>query len=202
MDNSAGGRLRAQLAFGLCLLLAYALGGCGAEPDVEKPAPGRSWTNPVTGLRVEMPRGWRSSPAHARKGAKSIGFFKPKPQQVLASAYTHVSLHFEEVAGDSGMALDAFARNFVAVLESWDGEVGAVEKGREGPWAWARLQARVPLKGREPQRLLTRIWTADQSRYWYAVVEAPWGDSTTIVRAEPLLERLQGTFAAKVESVP
>ena len=95
-----------------------------------------------------------------------------------------------------------FAQNFAAVLESWDGEVGAVEKGREGPWAWARLQASVPLKGREPQRLSARIWTADQTRYWYAVVEAPWSDSLTVTRAEPLLERLQGTFSAKDESAP
>ena len=191
-------RLRAPRLF-LCqfLLLSYTLVGCAPDEAATKAAPGRAWTNPITGDEVQMPEGWRSSPAHARKGQKSIGFFKPKPQLVLASAYTHVSLHYEEIAGADGMPLDEFAGNFAAVIKSWDGEVGTVEKGSGGGWRWARLQARVPLKGRQPQRLQTRIWTADQKRYWYAVVESPWEDSLTAVRAEPLIQRLKDSFATK-----
>lgn len=191
-----------HLFFWLILSLSYTLAGCAAEKEPEEAAPGRTWTNPVTGVRLEMPLGWRSSPAHARKGEKSIGFFKPKPQGVLASAYTHVSLHYEEIAAEGGMSLDAFTGNFSAVIKSWNGAVGAVETGHSGAWQWSRFEAEVPLEGRQPQRMQARIWTADQRHYWYAVVEAPLGDTLTAVRAEPLIELLQGTFTANDGTTP
>jgi hypothetical protein len=159
-----------------------------AEIQNQSQAAKALWRNPLTATEVELPTGWRASPAHARKGQTTIGYFKPKPRLVLASAYTHVTLHHE---AEVELGLDQFLEQYIEVMEQYQAEVGTVSKGRQGQWQTASLLVQVPMKGRQAQRLQTRFWTADEREYWYAVVESPWDDSTTVYLAEPLLELLR-----------
>lgn len=176
-------------------LLGGVLAGCQAEAP---PAPPATWTNPQTGVVVQLPDGWRSSQALAKKGQTTVGYFKPKPRKVLAAAYTHVTLHREAQAE---VGLDEFVENFTKAMAAWRGETGEPAKSQKDGLDIVDIEAVVP-HDKGPQRLVARIWTADEREYWYSITEAPQEDTLTVIQAQELITRLQNSTQAAQPKAP
>jgi len=184
--------LGAGAAAAALLLLACLLGavGCRREgAESEPPADYFAWINPITGVRVDLPDGWRHNPDTATRGQTTVGYFAPNFSSLLRR-YGHISLHYEYLQDpEAPMTLQELVDNFRAYMGHIARIQGEPDFGTEGPVHTARLRMHATHGSRELV-LDVRFWTPDGSDFWYAVTESEADDAAFPGIAAPVVDLL------------
>jgi len=169
------------------------LSACAREPE---PSPDYfSWTNPITGIVVKMPEGWRQSPEIARKGETTVGYFTPNFASMMGN-YGKVTLHYEDMRQISGpMSLQKFVGNFVGYMRDQADHLSEPVFELYNRLPHARLSVEISHKNRQ-LLLRARFWTQNGRDYWYAIAESPIEDGDFAEKATPLIEELHASTLA------
>lgn len=150
------------------------------------------WTNPVTGVAVKLPEGWRHSPDTARRGETTVGYFTPTFAAVWKQ-YGNVTLHHEDLRGAATTpSLEGFVDFFVAYMREQSARFSEPITEEHQGQRIVRLSVETVHRD-HAVRLRVRFWTPDNARYWYAVVESRAEDEEFAERASLLVDLLQAS---------
>jgi hypothetical protein len=148
-----------------------------------------TWINPITQVKVSLPKGWRHSLATAQKGATAIGYFAPQFAAVKGK-YGHVTFHYEDMRRvEEKRTLRYFVDNFSAHMHDQMFNVSEPKFSKDATSQIALVIAEGRYKGRNV-RLNAQFWTANEQDFWYSITESEVTDTQLAEDAKQVVEHL------------